>query len=165
MPHGVVTPPPIERVCLVCACLSPCLWMTSHLHTSWGCSTSLSGWGSEAHMQPWARRVKYPLQAADARGYFLQVALGVLNIYDIMLAHHVLAHTATRKWWRVLKVLSRRQHRGGGSLWSMTALFMNTKKNFEHISGTRGSPQPLAQHWTELTKTNLLAMISLSESI
>ena len=50
MPHGVVTPPPIERVCLVCACLSACLWMTSHLHTSWGCSTSvrLRQWGSHA---------------------------------------------------------------------------------------------------------------------
>jgi len=27
----------------------PVLWMTSHLHISWCCSTLLPGWGSEAH--------------------------------------------------------------------------------------------------------------------
>jgi len=50
----------------------PVLWMTSYLHISWGCSTSPPCWGSEAHTQPWAWRVAMPLQAADARDYFLQ---------------------------------------------------------------------------------------------
>ena len=48
--------------------------------------------------------------------------MGVLNVYDIMLAHNVRAYIATRKW-RVLKVTPTQVVTEGRSLRSMTALF------------------------------------------
>jgi len=97
----------------------PVLWMTLYLlHISWGCSTSPPGWGSEAQAQPKAWRVAIPLQAADARDYFLQSGhtgpQWVCWIFDIMFAHNVPTYIATRKW-RVLKVTPQVATRGAES--------------------------------------------------
>ena len=73
-------------------------------------------WGSHgSHTQAWAWYVGIPVADSGRSGLLLAVmaysaAVGVLNIYDIVLAHNVPAYIPTRKW----------QHRGR-SLRSMTA--------------------------------------------
>jgi len=58
--HGVVV------ICYV----FPVLLMMSYLHISWGCLTSPTGWGSEAHTQPWAWCVGIPV-AGSGRSLLL----------------------------------------------------------------------------------------------
>jgi len=63
---------------------------------------------AHTHTQAWAWRVGIPVADSGRSGLLLAVmaysaAVGVLNIYDIVLAHNVPAYIATRKW-RVLKV-------------------------------------------------------------
>jgi len=91
--------PPQSGGVVICY-VFPVLWMTSYLLISWGCSTLPPGWGSEAHSQPGAWRVGIPVAG---RQLAVRAAVGVLNIYDIVLAHNVPAYMATRKW-RVLNV-------------------------------------------------------------
>ena len=83
-------------------------------HKLTGCSTSPPGWGSEAQTQPWAWRVGIPVAGSGRSVPLLAVsaywaAVGVLNIYDIMLARNVRSYTATRKW-HVLKVTPPQVH-------------------------------------------------------
>jgi len=51
----------------------PVFWMTSYLYISRGCSTSPSGLGSEAHMQPWAWRVGIPVVGSGRSGLIIAV--------------------------------------------------------------------------------------------
>ena len=102
------------------------LWMTSYLHVRWGCLTSPLGWGSEAHMQPWACHILIPVAGSGCSGLLLAVraywaAVGALSIYDMMFAHNVLAYIATRKW-RVLKVTLQVATPEAESVLSMTSL-------------------------------------------
>jgi len=100
------------------ACYSVLLWRHSDMlrisafvddiifaHKLIGCSTSPPGWGSEAHTYAalsLARRNTRCRQRTLGTT-FCSLAVGVLNIYDIMLAHNIPVLIATRKW-RVLKV-------------------------------------------------------------
>ena len=66
--------------------------------------------------QPWAWRVGIPIASSGHSGLLLAVTLGMLNIYDIMFAHNVLAYITTRKW-RVLKELHSWQCQGWNLRW------------------------------------------------
>jgi len=77
--------------------------------------------------QAWAWRVGIPVAGSGRSGLLLavrayQAAVGVLSVYEIMLAHNVPAYIATRKW-RVLKVTPTQVVTEGRSLRSMTVLF------------------------------------------
>ena len=51
----------------------PVLPMTSYLHISWGSSTSLPGWGSQARMQAWAWCTAIPVAGSGRSGLLLAV--------------------------------------------------------------------------------------------
>ena len=83
--------------------------MTSYLHKS--CSTSPPGWVSKAHTcaaLSLARRNARCRQRTRALGTTsycqgVLVAVGLLNMYDIMLAAHNVPKYITTRKWRVLK--------------------------------------------------------------
>ena len=79
---------------LVIRYIFPVLQITSYLHTNWGCSTSLPGWVSEAHMQPW--HIGIPVAGSRCSALLLLGSSGHVCTY-------VPAYTVTRKW-HVLKV-------------------------------------------------------------
>ena len=92
---------------VVIRCVFLILWVTSYLLISGCCSKSSPSWGCQADTYEalgLARRNTRCRQWTLGTTSCSQgLLVGVLNIYDVMLAHNIHTYIATTKW-RVLKV-------------------------------------------------------------